>query len=243
VEDRDFLWEIGIGVGSNATIIVDAHHTTYACDFRSQVTVRSALVQPETAGSLLRALQTTEEPYRYWIPYDRERDGGRLDEPPYRLLGWVGWSESDSGLDKGDPNSNEISGKHCGPGGEAMGDLVRRVSSDGMVEWSAAGRPAEYCYRQWSDASADEDDNRSRIVKSYGGRLYASVNTVRSQLVRRGFDLLVKVELDRKRGDRYAEFREEETAEARFDRIILLRRDGTIEGAEGPLGTWYPSRP
>ena len=243
VEDRDFLREIGIGVGSNATIIVDAHHTTYASDFRSQVTVRSALVQPETAGSLMRALQTTEEPCRYWIPYDRERDGSRLDEPPYRLLGWVGLSESDSGLDKGDPDRNEVSGNHCRPGREATRGLVKRVSSDGMIEWSPAGTGVEYCYRQWSDASSDEDDNRSRIVKSYGGRLYASVDSVRSQLLRRGFDLLVKVELDRKKGDRYAGFREEETAEARFDRIILLRRDGTIEGAEGPLGTWCPSCP
>jgi len=243
VEDRDFLREIGIGVGSKATIIVDANHTTYASDFRSQVTVRSALVQAETASSLVRALQTTEEPYRYWIPYDRERDGGRLDEPPYRLLGLVGLSESESGLDKGDPDYNEISGSHCAPGREATRGLVKRVSSDGMIEWSALGTEVDYCYRQWSDASSDEDDNRSRIVRSNGSRLHVSVDSVRRHLQHMGLDLLIKIELDRKKGDRNAGFREEETPEARFDRIVVLRRDGTIEGAEGPLGTWRPSGP
>lgn len=243
VADEEFLREIGIGAGSGSTLIVDAHHTTYASDFRSQVTVRSALVQPETAGSLMRALQTTEEPHRYWIPYDRERDEDRFDEPPYRLLGWVGLSESDSGLDKGDPERNEVSGSHSGPARKAARGLVKRVSGDGMIEWSAAGRAVEYWYGQWSDASGDEEDNRSRMVKSYGGRLYASVDSVQRQLLSMGLDLLVKVELDRKKGDRYAGFREEEAGEARFDRIVLLRRDGTIEGAEGPLGTWCSSRP
>jgi hypothetical protein len=241
VEDQDFLREIGIGVGSKATIIVDAHHTTYASDFRSQVTVRSALVQAETASALVRAFQTTEEPYRYWIPYDRERDGGRLDEPPYRLLGWVGLSESDSGLDKGDPDCNEISGSHCAPGREATRGLVNRVSSDGMIEWSALGTGVDYCYRQWSDANSDEDDSLSRIVRSNGSRLHVSVDSVRSHLQDMGLDLVIKIELDRRKGDRYAGFREEETPEARFDRIVVLRRDGTIEGAEGPLGTWRPS--
>lgn len=205
--------------------------------------MRSALVQAETASSLVRALQTTEEPYRYWIPYDRERDEGRLDEPPYRLLGLVGLSESDSGLDKGDPDCNEISGGHCAPGREATRGLVKRVSRDGMIEWSALGTEVDYCYRQWSDASSDEDDNRSRIVRSNGSRLHVSVDAARKHLQDMGLDLLIKIELDRRKGDRYAGFREEETPEARFDRIVVLRRDGTIEGVEGPLGTWHPFGP
>jgi hypothetical protein len=243
VDNEDFLREIGIGVASNETIIVDAHHTTYASDFRSQVTVRSALVQPETAGALMRALQTTEEPYRYWIPYDRDRDGGQVDEPPYRLLGWIGLSESDSGLDKSDPERNQVSGNHCKPGREAERGLTKRVSSDGIIEWLGHASTVEYSYRQWSDSNDDDEESRSRITRSNGSRLYVTIDNLRTHLRRIGLDLLVKVELDRKKGDRYAGVREEETAETRFDRIVLLRRDGTIESAEGPLGTWYASRP
>jgi hypothetical protein len=244
VDNQDFLREIGVGVGSNETIIVDAHHTTYSSDFRSQVTVRSALVQPETAGALMRALQTTEEPYRYWIPYDRDRDrdGGQIDEPPYRLLGWIGVSESESGLDKSDPERNQVSGNQAEPGRDAKRGLTKRISSDGAIEWLAAADMVEYSYRQWSDSS-DDEESRSRITRSNGSRLYVTIDNLRKHLRRVGLDLLVKIELDRKKGDRYAGVREEETAETRFDRIVILRRDGTVEGAEGPVGTWCAPRP
>jgi len=243
VENEDFLREIGIGVDSKETVIINAHHTTSASDFRSQVTVRSALVQPETAGALMRALQTTEEPYRYWIPYDRDRDGGQLDEPPYRLLGWIGLSESYSGLDESDPARNQVSGNHCEPGREAKHGLTKRVSTDGAIEWLAAANTVEYSFRQWSDSDDDDEESRSRITRSNGSRLYVTAENLRTHLLRVGLDLLVKIELERKKGDRYAEVREEKAAETRFDRIVLLRRDGTIEGAEGPLGTWCASRP
>jgi len=243
VENLDFLREIGSGAGSDETVIVDAHHTTYGSDFRSQVTVRSALVQPETAGALMRALQTTEEPYRYWIPYDRDRDGGQFDEPPYRLLGWIGLSESFSGLDESDPDRNQVSGNHCEPGREAKHGLAKRVSTDGAIEWLAAGNTVEYSFRQWSDSGDDDEESRSRITRSNGRRLYVTAENLRTHLMRVGLDLLVKIGLERKKGDRYAGVREEKAAETRFDRIVLLRRDGTIEGAEGPLGTWCASRP
>jgi hypothetical protein len=242
-EDQDFLREIGTGVGSGGTVIVDAHHTTYASDFRSQVTVRSALVQPETAGALMRALQTTEEPYHYWIPYDRDRDGGQLDEAPYRLLGWIGLSETYSGLDESDPERNQVSGNHCEPGREAKHGLTKRVSTGGAIEWLTTGNTIEYFLRQWSDSGDDDEERRSRITRSNGNRLYVPAENLRTHLVRVKLDLLVKIELERKKGDHYAGVREEKAAETRFDRIVLLRRDGTIEGAEGALGTWYASRP
>jgi hypothetical protein len=243
VDDQDFLREVGIGVASDAAIIVDAHHTTYASDYRSQVTVRSALVQPETAAALMRALQTTEEPYRYWIPYDRDRDEDHVHEPPYRLLGWISLLESDSGLDKGDPECNQVSANRSEPGREAKCGLTKRVSSDGIVEWLGQTKTIEYWYRQWSDSRDYEEESRSRITSSNGSRLHVTVEYLRTHLSRVGLDLLVKIELDRKKGDRYAGVREKETAETRFDQILLLRRDGTIEGAEGPLGTWCAPRP
>lgn len=200
VDVQDFLREIGIGQGCNETIIVDAHHTTYSSDFRSQVTVRSALVQPETAGALMRALQTTEEPYRYWIPYDRDRDGGQVDEPPYRLLGWIGLSESESGLDESDPERNQVSGNQTEPGREAKRSLTKHIGSDGTIEWLGARKTVEYTYRQWSDSGDDEDERRSSVTRSNGSRLYVSVENLRTHLSRVGLDLLAKVELDRKKG-------------------------------------------
>jgi DNA polymerase III delta prime subunit len=243
VEDPEFLGEIGVGANGSERIVIDAHHTTYASDFRSEVTVRSALIQPETAGALVRALQTAEEPIRYWIPYERERDGGQFDEPPYRLLGWIGISEGYAGLDESDPDRNQVNGNQLEPGREARKSLRKRVSSAGVIEWFDDPNAVEYSYRQWSDSSDDDERSYSRVIKSNGSRFDVSIDRLRTHLVRLGLDLLVKIEVERSKGERYAGIREEKGTEARFDRIVVLRRDGTIEGAEGPLGTWYAPRP
>lgn len=238
VEDKDFLSELGLYGNGNGKVVVDAQYRTRSSHFRAEVNVRSALVQPETAGALMRALQTIEEPYHYWLPYDVADCSGRIDESRYRLLGWLSISNCISGLDESDPARNEISGSHCEPGRQAMNGLTERVTSMGMIEWIKSANVAAYSYQQWSDNEDDEDWLLDNSVKSHGSRLWVVADALHSHLVDAGLDLLVKIELTRKKEDRYARVRQEETPEARFDRILIFRRDGTIEAAEGNLGTW-----
>ncbi len=97
VDDRDFLREVGVASDNHREVIVEARCTTKSSEFRSTVEVRSALVQPETAAALMAALQTIDEPYRYRIPFDGEHDSSVIDDPPYRLLGWLAAPYRDSG--------------------------------------------------------------------------------------------------------------------------------------------------
>jgi len=82
-----------------------------------------------------------------------------------------------------------------------------------------------------------------KTVRSSGWRLRADKEALRTFLNAMGLDLIVEIAITRRnKGYDYSRYGEEEAKESPFDRVILLRRDGTIEAAEGRLGTWTAPR-
>jgi hypothetical protein len=236
-EDHDFLTEIGIGGLGKDRVVVWADHETRSSELATTVSVRTALVQPETAGALLRALQTVEEPHRYGIPSSRNQL--EIDEPPYRLLSWLDDFDSESGIDKADPLRSEIRGPSLQPGVRERAGLTQSVSTDGAVSWRPENMSEEYLYEEWSDG---DTVRRSSNNVSNGSRLWVSISTLRERVLSPGFDLLARVQVTRRRGNReYQRENPKETTEVRYDRVYLLRRNGIIEGAEGRVGTWRAS--
>jgi hypothetical protein len=65
-------------------------------------------------------------------------------------------------------------------------------------------------------------------------------------LVVQKMDLIIEVDLTRRMGDNYGDDDSENSAEAQYDLVIVivivLRRDGTVEGAGGRIGTWAVPR-
>jgi hypothetical protein len=239
VSDDEFLLEIGIGAARKGMIVVEGLHRTGSSDFALDAQIQSALVQPETANALLRALQTIEEPARYGIPYDRQNEGLQIDNSPYRLLGWLASRDSGYGIDKGDPLRNGVNGIGYAPGSEARKSLKHELRADGTMVWQKNGEVVSYVYEQWSDGVEDENA-RSSLVYSRGERLWASVETLKEYLRQTGFDLILDVRLDRRKGRRsYEQVHQEKAAVERFGRLLLLRKEGSIETAEGCIGTWH----
>ena len=103
-----------------------------------------------------------------------------------------------------------------------------------------------FIYEAWGDNRGDEPEDRFRYdetVRSSGWRLRVDKDALRTFLNKMGLDLIVEIEITRRnKGYDYSRYDEEEAKEARFDRVLLLRRDGTIEAAEGRLGTWTAPR-
>ncbi|MBD0328312.1 MAG: hypothetical protein ICV68_17975, partial [Pyrinomonadaceae bacterium] len=95
VSDNDFLTELELDKDSSE-LIVGCHHETRSSSFNLTVTVDSALVSPSTAGALVRALQTIDDPLDYCLP--SVTDHLEIDAPPYRLKGWLDDEYSDSGI-------------------------------------------------------------------------------------------------------------------------------------------------
>jgi hypothetical protein len=118
---------------------------------------------------------------------------------------------------------------------------------NGQTKWIEANRRnTVFTYEAWGDNRDDEPEDRLRYeetVRSSGWRLRVDRDTLKTFLDRVGLDLIVEVEITRRnKGYDYSRYDEEGAKEAHFDRVILLRRDGAIEAAEGRLGTWTTPR-
>jgi hypothetical protein len=113
---------------------------------------------------------------------------------------------------------------------------------NGQAKWTEANRRnTVFTYEAWGDNRDDEPEDRFRYdetVRSSGWRLRVDRDALKTFLDRVGLDLIVEVEITRRnKGYDYSRYDEEGTKAAKFDRVLVLRRDGTIEAAEGCLGT------
>jgi hypothetical protein len=100
VGDDDFLAEFGLG-SDDGMIVVRSSHETRSPHFMQSVRVETALVSPDTASALVRALQTVNDSWDYRIPL--AGDDFEIDVPPYKLLGWLNDVQNDLGIDRRDP--------------------------------------------------------------------------------------------------------------------------------------------
>jgi hypothetical protein len=244
VSDDDFLAELGSASG-DGSLVVSGSHETRSRHFMVSARVKTALVSPDTASALVRALQTINNSWDYRIPsagHERE-----IDAPPYKLVGWLVDVGHESGIDERDPFRYEVHAVECRPAREVVTALNLEFVCNGQVRWiEASHRQTVFVYEAWGDTRGDEHHDRLRYdetVRSSGWRLRIDKEALRIFLNKVGLDLIVEIEITRRnRGYDYARHDEEKAKEARFDRVILLRRDGTIEATEGCLGTWTVPR-
>jgi hypothetical protein len=239
ISDADFLLEVGLGGPKEEMLVISAYHETIGDDIATTTRVNSALVQPETAASLVRALQTVEEPLDYGLPDEESIVDLRIDRPPYRLISWISTISNSSGIDNGDPFRNEIGPVRLVPGSSIRRQLKQSLNGDSTTQWSKKiGKPS-YLYEQWSDTANSKTTRMSDAVRSDGTRLWISKVALAEYLAKAGFDLIVEVEIRTRKDDGdYGRVHSKEAVERRYDRVILFRRDGSIQDARGRIGTW-----
>ena len=245
VSDDDFFTELGLP-SNDGTIVVGGSHETGSCKFRSTVLVKTALVSPETAAALTRALQTVQDNWDYRIPPDGDKL--EIDNPPYKLLGWLSDSKHELGIDERDPLRYDVNAIECSPSNKTITALNLTFVNDDQATWIEADHGnTVFVYGAWGDNRGDEREDRLRYdetIRSSGWRLRIDKEALKALLNDMGLDLIVEIEITRRNKGYgyYTRYDEEETKESRFDRVIILRRDGTIEAAEGCLGTWTAPR-
>lgn len=244
VGDDDFLAELELDNDSRE-VIVGCHHETRSNNFNLTVTVDSALVSPSTAGALVRALQTVDDPLDYWLP--SVSDHLEIDVPPFRLKGWLDDAHSESGIDQRDPLRYDVGAIRSRPSSQVVSALSLEFVYENKPKWvRAGGCEAVFDYESWSDIRWDDYEERSLYddnVRSSGWRLKVDREALETFLKEVGFDLIVKVQIERKnKGYEYSRHNEKETKKSKFDRLFLLRRDGTVEAAERRFGTWKTHR-
>jgi energy-coupling factor transporter ATP-binding protein EcfA2 len=236
-DDAYFLHEIGIS-SDVPEVVVDGHHETQAHWFRSSVHVRSALVTPSRAISLLRALETADH-YRYFVP--TEKHESEIDSGGYRLLGWLKDSESTGeGIDRQDMFRASINQHGNLPGAVVTRHfkLKKGITVEGHIV--ADNDETIFLRELWSDET-EQNDQRHRYGDrpiSNGERLKMDKRRLQEFLVAQGLDLIVHVEQTRaNRGYGYGESSSEKKEQI-YNRHFVLRANRVYEDAFGGSGTW-----
>jgi hypothetical protein len=88
-------------LGRKEFLIVAANVDIHESERREHHRVESALVSPQSAHALLRALQSIGDPHPYRIP--PAGNDLEIDEPGFSLRGWIGETSGEKELDDHDP--------------------------------------------------------------------------------------------------------------------------------------------
>lgn len=240
VSDDDFLLAVGLS-NDTGMIIVASQHDTRTRDFNLSARVETALVSPDTARALMRALQTVDDSWDYRIP--SAGDGDEIDTPSYKLKGWLVNVAHDVKIDEHDPLRYEVRAIECLPSEATAAVLNLEFIYDEQVRWVNRDRQnTVFSYEAWGDTRGDEHEDTYRYdenIRSHGWHLQLDREALRILLNTMECDLIVEVEISRRNtGYEYARYDEKKIKEGRYDRVFLLRRDGTIESTDGHVGAW-----
>ena len=238
VQETDYRAEV-FPSDSPCCVIVDGSSEHRMRDRLERTHVSSALVEPTTSRSLLRALQTTSDSWSYKLP-DEGEEHAEIDEAPYRLLGWLQRSHRDDGIDRKEPFRGNAFRIDCRPGRrvEVACNLMRDAT--GRPRWfnPDAAQPM-FVYQAWG-AAENDDERYRRDFAVAGQRLLAHREQLLNFLRGQELDLIVEVQVTRRERETrpYADESWESTSERRCARLYVFDGQGGLEVAEGHLGTW-----
>jgi len=241
INDEDFLREL-VPDPDKKHLTAAGDITTRSSKFRESITIESALVEPQTAAALLRALQSVESAYDYKLPLVGEEF--EIRESPYGLTGWLQHGDRPHGLDEKDPFRREILPIQIEPCESILQEFDLRFVDSSSPLWLDGDGLVAFGYDVWSDSRWDDNRDRPHYsgVFSDAWRLSITPEMLAKILSEKNMDLIVEVRIQRRNRDyEYSGHSREEAKEKDFDRIFLLRRDGTIESTEGRVGTWKTS--
>ena len=225
-------------------VVVDGLSERRLRDRMERTHVCSALVEPATGRSLVRALQTMGDSWDYKLPEEGE-EYAEIDEAPYRFLGWLRHSDRDDGIDEKDPFRGYALQIRSRPG--------RRVSVACDLTRDKAGRPRwsngeavhpMFVYEAWGVTDEDDEGYRDDFAVA-GQRLLAHKEQLLDFLRSQDLGLIIEAEVSRREREnrRFTGEKGKTAPEGRFARLYLFDRQGNMEIAEGRLGTWTGDSP
>lgn len=186
--------------------------------------VGSALVSSDRSMALLRALQSVDNPHDYRIP-DVE-DELQIDFEGFQLKGWI-IDRSRDGVDQQDPWAGTIRYPPPAPAAYVT-DLMKLNSDVEHRRWFLQGDGIDVAWSQlWGHFHEKNDDEMNH---ESGARFQASFPFIVSLLRELEMDLIVKVEIERRR--RYSRWERSNDDDIGFippsARLFLIRSDGSI---------------
>ncbi|WP_331280426.1 AVAST type 3 anti-phage nuclease/ATPase Avs3a [Alcanivorax nanhaiticus] len=201
-------------------------HWTEADEKREQsMSIYSALVTPEKSEALLRALSTTKDLHDYAIP--SAGSDMEIDTSGFELEGWVFDQSRDRGLDKYDRWSGGITLPPPRPAEFIIEQMKLESDSDLRIWINQTTSPVmeSQIWGYYDEAKRHESTNPNR-----GSRLQARASFMASILKSLDRDLIIEVQIDRRRRYQPYTSSEEDDNERKRTRakLFLLDKNGQI---------------
>jgi hypothetical protein len=207
---------------------------TFADSNREQsVHITSALVSPAKSLALLRALGTIDDIHSYALP-SAESDF-EIDEIGFSLKGWITDYSRDRALDGQDRWAGGVRFPAPMPASYVVDLMCLQADSDSRLWKDGADSivMASQIWGHYDEAKRNESSNPER-----GSRLQARPDFLWVLLSKLGRDLIVEVQIDRRR--RYRSYEssigDDNKQTPRKSRLYLFRADGRHCTLKGPLG-------
>ena len=234
----ELLSELGFSAPNReGWVVVSSGYTTHYTKREVHVRINSALVSPETAPALVRALQTEDDVWGLRMPY--ENSDYQINSKPFRLQGWLSHLDGDLRFDDNDPFRYEVGQMRVIPGRKLKKTLKLAREACDYLTWicSDTGKAA-FSYEAWCDEPSPDDDYYPRRNRSSGWRLWAKIDEIRDFLATNRSDLICEVQIERELRKEYGRAHESAEKEKKHHKIILFRSDGSIIDAKGHIGNW-----
>jgi hypothetical protein len=194
-----------------------AHRLEEVCN------LRSALVSPQQSSALLRALQSADDHHDYIIP-DAE-DDRQINFDAFQLKGWIVDRPHDTGIDGKDPWAGAISYPAPCPSKEVIEafDLVADREHRAWRQGQAG--PTVVTAEIWGTYREKDDHD---VKNERGDRVQVSTEFLKDLLGRFGMDMIVEVEIERRRS--YSRYESQHPDDIKplptSTRVYLVKVDG-----------------
>jgi hypothetical protein len=244
VPEADFDDQLILRRSEGNELVLYGYLQMWAEDRRASVRIHSALIEPETATSLLRALQTATNAHDWRLPNEHlagtsDRDRFEIDEGVLRLKGLLTEiRQENEGLDEHDPLSR-IRYSFDLPGA-AFRAATRSAPDRTGLKLATADRNFVSQTVLWHDGIGDE---RDRIIERHteGARTTVPLGVVLHVLRELQLALIAEVQIERKINQR--DHRGDDRYEPPPTTIYILRESGTLETLERRRRLGRPDRP
>ena len=240
IDDRSLLQEL-FPVDREDWVVVSADIEASSKDREETVKITTSLVSPATAHALVRALQTANSQYDFYL--EREQPNLQISQLNYKLGGWLKHPDVDFRFDYKDGYCNGAARPQGVPGSAATRvlDLEERHSV-GSLQWFRKGSDSpSFVYESWCGHKQPHDrylsDERDMVF--FGRRTLVKKEDLAEFLGSENRDLIAEIGVTRRdiRESRPS-YDTEDEKRAVFDRLVLLRQNGSLEAAERRFEAW-----
>ncbi|HVM34087.1 MAG TPA: hypothetical protein VM784_01960 [Actinomycetota bacterium] len=233
-DDGEFDAILGLSGVTTDALVVSSYVEIDRSDRYASSWVASALVSPETASALLRALQTCGSPSNFRLPEAKEGDWNdemEISEPGFTLIGWIMEVERhELGLEEHDA-LRRIDRRIIRPGPAFVDHHNASLVDEGIQVVGSTGEVLAWM-DAWSDVGPEER-GYDRTDTS-GRRTWVGLDPLLQFLDGIGMDLIFEVRIARQFHRNSANWEEDdESYETGLSRIYLLRRGGSLETLAG----------